>query len=97
MFESCRGHSLLMQVSGGFLVPVDWSWLAVVGALVGDWCGMRWRTVAGDGQSGRGMADSRRPNAYVAALFTTSRPGRIGPGLMSNRSRYLPDRRVGHL
>ena len=26
-----------MQVSGDFLVPVDWSWLAVVGALVGDW------------------------------------------------------------
>src|SRR5882757_5297686 len=36
MFESCRGHSLLMQVSGGFLVSADWSWLVVVGAVVGD-------------------------------------------------------------
>jgi hypothetical protein len=26
-----------MQVSGGFRVPVDWCWLVLVGALVGDW------------------------------------------------------------
>jgi hypothetical protein len=25
-----------MQVSGGFYVPADWSWLVLVGALVGD-------------------------------------------------------------
>ena len=25
-----------MQFSGGFLMPADWSWLVVVGALVGD-------------------------------------------------------------
>jgi hypothetical protein len=25
-----------MQVSGGFLVSADWSWLVLVGAVVGD-------------------------------------------------------------
>ena len=30
------GHSLLMQVSGGFQVPADWCWLVLVGAVVGD-------------------------------------------------------------
>jgi hypothetical protein len=30
------GHSLLMQFSGGFGVPVDWSSLVLVGAVVGD-------------------------------------------------------------
>jgi len=39
----------------------------------------------------------RDPNAWLTAHCTTSQPGRIGPGLVSNRSRYLPDRRVGHL
>ena len=26
----------MMQVSGGFLASADWSWLVLVGALVGD-------------------------------------------------------------
>jgi hypothetical protein len=36
MFESCRGHSLFSQVGDGFQMSADWSWLVLVGALVGD-------------------------------------------------------------
>jgi hypothetical protein len=40
-----------MQVSGGFLLPADQPWLALVGAVVGEWLaldGIRWLSLARD-------------------------------------------------
>ena len=66
-----------MQVSGGFLVSADWSWLVLVGALVGDclasddapWLAIVNRAAAWSGSmSSRSVGNSPRPGSASSPL-----------------------------